>query len=102
MPDKLTERRCIMKSTYTWRFPSIIGLFAVPRYLRILDHAFDIDTVIFDMTRTTDIHSAFIGFLILAMERLNMEGKKLEFRMSPYIRKTITMHGMNDYFNRNE
>jgi anti-anti-sigma regulatory factor len=91
-----------MKTTFTWRFPSIIGLFAVPKYVHTLEESLEIDTVILDMSRTIDIHSAFIGFLIFAIEKLHTNNRDVVLRMSPYVTRTITMLGMNEYFNEAE
>lgn len=87
-----------MKSSFTWRFPSVIGLVAVRKYLLTLEKTCDIDTVVFDMTRTVGIHSAFLWFLVFAMNRLLARGRNVVFLMSPHIRQTIAMLGMSDYF----
>jgi anti-anti-sigma regulatory factor len=91
-----------MKSIFTWRFPSIISFFIVPKYLKTLETVMDIDTIIFDLTRTNNMHSSFTGFLLFAIDRLNNQGKDIEVKMSPYVRKTLGMLGMNDYLDKIE
>ncbi|MBN2159884.1 MAG: hypothetical protein JW807_10845 [Spirochaetes bacterium] len=88
-----------MKRSFTWRFPSVIDLIAVQKYLQTLEKASDIDTIVFDMTRTIGIHSAFMWFLVYAMNRLLTRGRNVVFLMSPHMRQSIAMLGMSDYFN---
>lgn len=83
---------------YIWQFPEIIEFFDVPEYMATFDTLINRKLIIFDMTDTLDAHSAFIGFLIHVKKRMEERGCRHIFRTSPYIEKTFSLLGMNEYF----
>jgi anti-anti-sigma regulatory factor len=87
-----------MKTSYTWKFPTIINFFEVPEYLNIFMRIKRSKEIIFDLTETRDINSSFIGFLIYAKEHLKSSGRKPVFIKSPHVEKTFALLGMKEYF----
>ncbi|MBN2159651.1 MAG: hypothetical protein JW807_09660 [Spirochaetes bacterium] len=87
-----------MGRSFTWQFPEIIEFFDVPEYLETFEKVMSRKLIIFDMTDTLDAHSAFIGFLIHVKKQMEARGCRPVFKTSPYIKKTISMLGMNEYF----
>jgi anti-anti-sigma regulatory factor len=87
-----------MDKAPVWKFPPVIDICQVSRYLSIFDRLGHKNRIVFDMNEIEDIHSSFIGFLVFCKERLGKSGGQLELELSPYLKQTLKCLGMGEYF----
>lgn len=87
-----------MENVYRMSFPRKIDMFHVSEYMKEIEKYLKTPTVIFDLRETIDIHSSFMGFLLVIKNRVERNGGRLQVEMSPYIRRVMDMLGMADYF----
>jgi anti-anti-sigma regulatory factor len=81
-----------------WTFPKSIEYSEVPQYLRRLDGQTNDRALVLDLSDTEDMHSAFIGFLIVAKERIEKTGFKLVLYIPPSIERILKMLNIFEYF----
>jgi anti-anti-sigma regulatory factor len=77
----------MIKNKKIWSFPIYIAFEMVPIYVKDFEEASCDRTIIFDLSRTKELHSSFIGFLINAKHRLEKEGGNLKLYISPELEK---------------
>lgn len=82
----------------TWTFPKHIEMGLVPAYAQKLEEVDFSDDIVFDLSLTEDIHSAFIGFLILVKQNVELGGGRLIMNISPSIAKLFLMLNLRDFF----
>ncbi len=81
-----------------WVFPEQIKFEEVSLYLQKFEKRDHNSKIIFDLTKTKDIHSSFIGFLIHAKHNISQECGSLVLLLSFTAEKIFTMLNILDYF----
>lgn len=82
----------------TWKFPVNVDFTMAHLCLSKLKNIACDQTIIFDLSKTVEIHSSFIGFLIHARQITNKEGGHIILSISPTLEKTFTMMKIMEYF----
>ncbi|MBN2158706.1 MAG: hypothetical protein JW807_04870 [Spirochaetes bacterium] len=87
-----------MEDYRTWEFNKSISIEEVADYVDRLNHVGQNEEITFDLTRTVNIHSSFIGFLLHAKHHINKNGGKLVLILSLTVEKILVMLNIFDYF----
>jgi hypothetical protein len=93
-----TDGALIMEDTKTWDFPKNISIEQVSTYVDQLKYVQPEETVTFDLSKTVNIHSSFIGFLLHAKQNIGRNGGKLVLILSLTLEKILIMLNILDYF----
>ncbi len=88
----------IMDDTKIWIFPKSVNIEEVSEYVEKLKNIKGGDVVTFDLSRTVNIHSSFIGFLIHAKHHINKNGGRLILLLSLTVEKILIMLNIIEYF----
>jgi anti-anti-sigma regulatory factor len=89
----------IMEHTKTWIFPTHIHFIDVPYYMQKFNDEMGSNEIIFDLTSTIDLHSSFIGFLLIAKSKMNEKGGSLKILTSDTLERIFAMLNIIDHFN---
>lgn len=81
-----------------WYFPKSISIEQVSSYVDQLKYVEPVETVTFDLSKTVNIHSSFIGFLLHAKQNIEKNGGKLVLILSLTLEKILIMLNIIDYF----
>ncbi len=84
----------MLKNKNTWSFPKNIAFEMVPIYVKNFEQAAYNKGIIFDLSRTKNIHTSFIGFLINTKQRIEKEGGNLKLNISPELEKLFIEKGL--------
>lgn len=87
-----------MENVFKMKFPQKIDMFQVPEYISQIERCLDASKIIFDLSETIDVHSSFMGFLLVIRKKIENKGGQLHVEMSPYLCRVMEMLGMADYF----
>lgn len=87
-----------MEDYRTWEFNKSISIEEVADYVARLDYIGQNESITFDLSRTVNIHSSFIGFLIHAKHHINKNGGKLVLLLSLTVEKILIMLNILEYF----
>ncbi|HOT45211.1 MAG TPA: hypothetical protein PLM53_12500 [Spirochaetota bacterium] len=82
----------------SWNFPKSISIEQVSSYVDRLKYVKPVETITFDLSKTVNIHSSFIGFLLHAKQNIERNGGKLELVLSLTLEKILIMLNIIDYF----
>jgi hypothetical protein len=82
----------------SWNFPKSISMEQVSSYVDQLKYVKPVETVTFDLSKTVNVHSSFIGFLLHAKQNIERNGGKLELILSLTLEKILIMLNIIDYF----
>ncbi len=93
-----TDGALIMEDYYTWDFPKNISIEQVSSYVDQLKHIKPEVTVTFDLSKTINVHSSFIGFLLHAKHNIGRNGGKLVLILSLTLEKILIMLNIINYF----
>jgi hypothetical protein len=88
----------IMDDYRVWDFPKSISIEQVSCYVEQLKYVKPEETVTFDLGKTVNIHSSFIGFLLHAKQNIGRNGGKLVLVLSLTLEKILIMLNIIDYF----
>ena len=88
-----------MNEMNKWIFPEKIKFEHVSVYMHQFNDESHNSDLIFDLKKTDDIHSSFIGFLLHAKKQLNLKGGELKIIASDSIERIFNMMKISDYFN---
>jgi len=85
-----------------WIFPEKINIEDIPELVEKFDlynsQIIESDTIIFDLRKTLDVHSSFIGFLIHAKHTFVKKEKNLILHLSLTLERILTMLEIIEYF----
>jgi anti-anti-sigma regulatory factor len=87
-----------MEKSMVWKFPPVVDICLVSRYMSVFERVVHANRIVFDMKEIEDIHSSFIGFLVFSKERLKKSGGQLVLEVSPYLKHTLKFLDMGEYF----
>ncbi len=80
-----------------WKFPAEVGIEATHHCLAKLKAFTHNGTITLDLSRTENIHSSFIGFLIHARQVIKKKGGNLVLTISPTLEKIFNMLKISDF-----
>jgi len=81
-----------MDDNKVWIFPKSVSIEEVSEYVERLKNIKASEVVTFDLSKTVNIHSSFIGFLIHAKHHINKNGLSLT------VEKILIMLDIIEYF----
>ena len=81
-----------------WKFPDSVGYESVHHYLAEFTERSSPGDLVFDLSSTNVMHSAFIGFLIYAKEVLAKKNCSLHVIVSQRSREILNMLNLTNYF----
>ncbi len=81
----------------TWEFPEDIKFEEVPQFLKKFEKIPHDQVITFDLTKTMNIHSSFLGFLIHAKRKIEGNNGTFRLKASESIRKIFSMVNLSDY-----
>ena len=87
-----------MDDNKIWIFPKSVNIEEVSEYVESLKNIKTREVVTFDLTKTVNIHSSFIGFLIHAKHHINKNGGRLVLLLSLTVEKVLIMLDIIEYF----
>ena len=87
-----------MDNKITWTFPKNINFDEVSEYLNQFKHIDSSAKIIFDLRKTVNIHSSFIGFMIHTKHNVVKHGGTLTLLLSFTTQRILTMLNIIDYF----
>lgn len=87
-----------MEDYNTWEFPKNISIEQVSSYIEQLKYIKPDETVTFDLSKTVNIHSSFVGFLLHAKHSIGKNGGKLVLILSLTLEKILSMLNIINYF----
>ncbi|MBP7735276.1 MAG: hypothetical protein KA369_04815 [Spirochaetes bacterium] len=87
-----------MEDKKTWIFPKNISIEQVSSYVEQLRYINPGETVTFDLSKTINIHSSFIGFLLHAKQNIGRSEGKLVMVLSLTLEKILIMLNIINYF----
>jgi anti-anti-sigma regulatory factor len=87
-----------MDDNKIWIFPKSVNIEEVSEYVESLKNIKSRDAVTFDLSKTVNIHSSFIGFLIHAKHHINKNGGRLVLLLSLTVEKVLIMLNIIEYF----
>jgi hypothetical protein len=87
-----------MEDYSSWEFPKSINIEEVSEYIEKLKYIEQGETVTFDLSKTVNIHSSFIGFLLHAKHSIHKNEGKLVLILSLTVEKILIMLNIIDYF----
>jgi anti-anti-sigma regulatory factor len=87
-----------MDDNKIWIFPKSVNIEEVSEYVESLKNIKSRDVVTFDLSKTVNIHSSFIGFLIHAKHHINKNGGRLVLLLSLTVEKVLIMLNIIEYF----
>jgi len=93
-----TEAGKIMEDAKTWKFPENISIEQVCEYEKKFGDSDASGRTVFDLTKTVNMHSSFIGFLIHAKFRADRNRGDLKLIVSFTVEKFFIMLNIADYF----
>jgi hypothetical protein len=93
-----TDGEHIMEDKKIWAFPKNISIEQVSSYVEQLRYINPGETVNFDLSKTVNIHSSFIGFLLHAKQNIGRNGGKLVLVLSLTLEKILIMLNIINYF----
>ncbi len=94
MDVKMKTKNC---QTYCWTLPREITLEEIPSLAEKFNSILPGSTVTLDLTKTEDIHSSFIGFILNARNTIFRENGELNLQLSGSAEKIISMLNISDY-----
>ncbi len=83
-----------------WHFPDTIDFETAPRLAGRMEELSIQDKILFDLSRTTAVHSSFIGLLIHLKNSLECRGGILMLKTSPDIDRILEMLNLDDFFSK--
>lgn len=88
-----------MNENNLWIFPTRIKLEDVPAYMHLFgEEKQREEQVVFDLTKTTDVHSSFIGFLLHAKASMVSSGGTLRIIPSLPLQRILYLLRITDHF----
>jgi anti-anti-sigma regulatory factor len=84
--------------TITWSFPANITFDLVSEYSLAFSDISMNKKIVFDMSRTTSIHSSFIGFLIHTEHTMRSRKGTLYIELSYTAERLLTLLNIINYF----
>jgi predicted DNA-binding ArsR family transcriptional regulator len=87
-----------MYDNKVWIFPKSVSIEEVSEYVERLKNIKASEVVTFDLSKTVNIHSSFIGFLIHAKHHINKNGGRLVLLLSLTVEKILIMLDIIEYF----
>ncbi len=93
-----TDGEYIMEDKKTWAFPKNISIEQVSSYVDQLKYINPGERVTFDLSKTVNIHSSFIGFLLHAKQNIGKNDGKLVLILSLTLEKILIMLNIINYF----
>jgi predicted DNA-binding ArsR family transcriptional regulator len=87
-----------MDDNKVWIFPKSVSIEEVSEYVERLKNIKASEVVTFDLSKTVNIHSSFIGFLIHAKHHINKNGGRLVLLLSLTVEKILIMLDIIEYF----
>jgi anti-anti-sigma regulatory factor len=87
-----------MDDNKIWIFPKSINIEEVSEYVERLKNLKNGEIVTFDLSKTVNIHSSFIGFLIHAKHHIRKNGGRLILLLSLTVEKILIMLNIIEYF----
>ena len=92
-----------MKSTVKWTFPKTLKFDTYTSFNEKFEKHNKFKNIQIDMTKTNNINSLFVGFLINIQSTLLKNGSRIELHASQSVLKTLNMLKVDTYFiNLNE
>lgn len=88
----------IMDDSTKWTFPKNISLTQVSEYAEKFENNKLQKKIIFDLSRTTDFHSSFIGFLINSKFESRKNNKELCLVLSYPAERILAMLNIINFF----
>jgi anti-anti-sigma regulatory factor len=86
-----------MEDAKTWIFPETIQFEEVSDYLKKFQSHNSSHEIIFDLRKTRNIHSSFIGFLIHAKDQTRRKNTSLSILTSFSMDRILSMMNVLDY-----
>jgi hypothetical protein len=87
-----------LKKISVWKFPESIDYSRVTEYLLEFDKLPNQHVIMYDLVETEHVHPSFIGFLIISKEKLENRGGKLVLKLSAYLKNSVDVLGLDEYF----
>jgi anti-anti-sigma regulatory factor len=87
-----------MDDNKIWIFPKSINIEEVSEYVERLKNLKNGEIVTFDLSKTVNIHSSFIGFLIQAKHHIRKNGGRMILLLSLTVEKILIMLNIIEYF----
>jgi hypothetical protein len=87
-----------MEEIIRWSFPENIKFEEVADYLDRFKHVDHRAKIVFDLQKTVNIHSSFIGFMINAKQLTVRNGGTLTLVLSYTTERILTMLNIIEYF----
>ena len=87
----------MIKRKKTWSFPKDIAFEMTHIYSKKFEEMPFNQKISFDLSRTKNIHSSFIGFLIDAKQKIEKKGGSLELNISPELEKIFINKELNTF-----
>ena len=81
-----------------WIFPKSVNIEEVSEYVERLKNIKTGEVVTFDLSKSVNIHSSFIGFLIHAKHHISKNGGRLVLFLSLTVEKILIMLNIIEYF----
>ena len=81
-----------------WKFPEQITIFDTEIYHEI-DNAINLnDEIVFDLTETNVVPSAFVGYMMDVNKRANNNGGCLQIKASHSMERLLSLLELKDFF----
>lgn len=87
-----------MDDKIIWTFPEDIQLEEVSEYLNRFKTVDASKEIVFDLKKTLNIHSSFVGFMIHAKNAILKKGGSLKLELSFTTERILTMLNIIDFF----
>lgn len=87
-----------MEGVTCWTFSENIKFEEVSEYLDRFKHVDASGKIVFDLSKTLSIHSAFIGFMIHAKHTTIRNGGNLTLLLSYTVERILVMLNIMDFF----
>ena len=82
----------------SWVFPEKIEINDIHLYAEQLSRVDFGNNLNFDLSNTMEVHSSFVGFLILAKKEAERKGSSLKIDLSADMSKLFSLLRIKDYF----
>jgi hypothetical protein len=87
----------IQETTKLWAFPETIGYETVPGYLSCFMELTNYKKLIFDLSRTKNLHTSFIGFLLHSRQIAYKNNMDIKLILSPTAANILKMLELHDF-----
>ena len=84
----------MIENNHTWSFPNYITFEMVSSYSKNLEEASSNRNIVFDLSKTKNIHSSFIGFLINTKQMTEKKGGNLKIYLSPELEQLFIVRNL--------